>query len=159
MSNIIESVRAFILQCPLLANEQVNVNYIGKNMAFSVDPLPCIPIIQRYVDGGSKKQYRFALTSKELYDEDTRINIENSQFYEDFEQWLASDSNALYTKVDISGYTIPENNCFYTLGLLMDIRQFKEAWEAANNPSPASRTANGMHYFELKDAKVIVEKH
>lgn len=78
---------------------------------------------------------------------------------EDFEQWLASDSNALYTKVDISGYTIPENNCFYTLGLLMDIRQFKEAWEAANNPSPASRTANGMHYFELKDAKVIVEKH
>lgn len=92
MSNIIESVRAFILQCPLLANEQVNVNYIGKNMAFSVDPLPCIPIIQRYVDGGSKKQYRFALTSKELYDEDTRINIENSQFYEDFEQWLEQQS-------------------------------------------------------------------
>lgn len=78
---------------------------------------------------------------------------------ENFEQWLASDSNALYTKVDIDEYTLPENNCFYTLGLLMDIRQFKEAWEAANNPSPASRTANGMHYFELKDAKVIVEKH
>ena len=77
---------------------------------------------------------------------------------ENFEQWLASDSNALYTKVKIDEYTIPENNCFYTMGLLMDIRQFKEAWDAAQT-SPASRSANGMHYFELKDAKVIVEKH
>lgn len=77
---------------------------------------------------------------------------------EDFDQWLTSDSNALYTKVDIDEYTIPENNCFYTMGLLMDIRQFKKAWDAAQT-SPASRTANGMHYFELKDAKVIVEKH
>ena len=77
---------------------------------------------------------------------------------ENFEQWLASDSNALYTKVDISGYTIPENNCVYTLGLLMDIRQFKTAWDKAQ-ASRASRSANGMHYFELKDAKVIVEKY
>ena len=77
---------------------------------------------------------------------------------ENFEQWLASDSNALYTKVKIDEYTIPENNCFYTMGLLMDIRQFKIAWDKAQ-ASRASRSANGMHYFELKDAKVIVEKY
>ena len=50
------------------------------------------------------------------------------------------------------------------MGLLMDIELFSEVWKtknesSANNPSPASRTANGMHYFELKDAKVIVEKY
>ena len=80
---------------------------------------------------------------------------------ENFEQWLASDSNALYTKVDLDDYTIPENNCFYTLGLLMDIRQFKTIWDEkqSSRSSVQSRTTNGMHYFELKDAKVIVEKY
>ena len=80
------------------------------------------------------------------------------------EEWLASDENALFTKVDVDGFTAPENNDFYIMGLLMDIELFSEVWKkknesSANNPSPASRTTNGMHYFELKDAKVIVEKH
>ena len=74
------------------------------------------------------------------------------------EKWLTDDSDALYTRMSITGDIYPYNNCFYTLGLLMDIRQFKIAWDAAQS-SRASRTANGMHYFELKDAKVIVEKY
>ena len=57
-------------------------------MAYSLDPLPCNPVISEYVDGGTKKQYQFALMSKEEYDEDVRINIENSGFYEIFEEWL-----------------------------------------------------------------------
>ena len=80
------------------------------------------------------------------------------------EEWLASDEDALFTKVDVDGFTTPENDDFYIMGLLMDIELFSKVWKeknenSANNPSPASRTANGMHYFELKDAKVIVEKH
>ena len=76
-------------------------------------------------------------------------------------EWLTDDSDALYTRMNITGEIYPYNNCFYTLGLLMDIRQFKKAWDAAQSsrPSVQSRTTNGMHYFELKDAKVIVEKY
>ena len=73
-------------------------------------------------------------------------------------EWLADDSDALYTRMNITGDIYPYNNCFYTLGLLMDIRQFKKAWDAAQS-SRASRTANGMHYFELENAKVIFEKY
>ena len=58
----------------------MNVDYIGTEMTYSIDPLPCDPIIQRYVDGGAKKQFQFAFTSKEQYDEDARINIDNSEF-------------------------------------------------------------------------------
>lgn len=57
-------------------------------MSYSIDPLPCDPLITRYVDGGKKKQYQFALSSKEAYDEDSRVNIDNSGFYQMFEDWL-----------------------------------------------------------------------
>lgn len=88
MNNLIERIRTFILKCPFLNAERVNVDYIGADMQYSIDPLPCDPILQRYVDGALKKQYQFAFTSKEEYDQDARINIENSGFYQKFEEWI-----------------------------------------------------------------------
>lgn len=76
------------MKCPLMENERVNVDYVGTDMSYSIDPLPCDPVLRRYTDGGAKKQFQFALTSNEAYDEDARVNIENSGFYEAFEDWL-----------------------------------------------------------------------
>ena len=53
MSNLINSIRSFILTCPFLEGGRVNVDYIGEGMEYSIDPLPCDPIIQRYTDGGA----------------------------------------------------------------------------------------------------------
>lgn len=92
MSNLIDSVRSHILTCPFLSDGRVNVDYIGTDMGYSVDPLPCDPIIQRYMDGGAKKQFQFAFTSQEEYDQDARINIENSGFFQSFEEWLEQQS-------------------------------------------------------------------
>ena len=92
MNNILEYIRNFILTCHLISGESVNVDYIGTDMSYSIDALPCDPIIQQYTDGGAKKQFQFAITSKEQYDEDIRINIENSGFYEAFEEWLDTQS-------------------------------------------------------------------
>lgn len=79
------------------------------------------------------------------------------------EEWLSSDKDAVYTKLTLAVHRQPENGYFYILCLLMDVREFYEIWQQRQNlnntPSPASRTANGMHYFELKNAKVIVEKY
>lgn len=78
-----------IKTCPLLEEgKRVNVDYIGESMSYSIDALPCDPIIKEYVDGGQTKQFQFAFTSKEEYDEDARVNIENSGFFEKFEEWL-----------------------------------------------------------------------
>ena len=92
MSNLIESIRTFITKCPFMQNWRVNVDFLGDAMEYSIVPLPCDPIIQKYVDGGAKKQFQFAFTSKEEYDQDRRINIENSGFYQQFEEWLESKS-------------------------------------------------------------------
>ena len=72
--------------------------------------------------------------------------------------WLASNDNALYTKIKLDAFNHPINNKFYTFGLFMSIQWFKNAW---NNyaKSSVSRTANGMCYFPLEDAKVICEQY
>ena len=64
------------------------MDYIGEEMGYSIDPLPCDPIVHRYTDGGAKKQFQFAFTSQEEYDQDARINIENSGFFQKFDEWL-----------------------------------------------------------------------
>ena len=45
MDNIIASIREHIMKCPLMENERVNVDYVGTGMSYSIDPLPCDPVI------------------------------------------------------------------------------------------------------------------
>lgn len=85
---IIESVRDFILTCPFLENWHVNIDYLNIPMSYSIDPLPADPIVKRYTDGSCVKQFLFAFTSKDEYDGDARTGIENSGFYQRFEEWL-----------------------------------------------------------------------
>lgn len=80
MSNLINSIREYILTCPFLSDWRVNVDYLGTGMEYSIAPLPCDPVIQRYTDGGAKKQFQFAFTSREEYDQDARINIKTVDF-------------------------------------------------------------------------------
>lgn len=88
MSNIIEYIKDFMKMYPKLNEERINVDYIGVDMSYSIDALPCGPVLETYVDGGQKKQFQFAFTSKERYDEDSRVNIDNSGFFNDLEEWM-----------------------------------------------------------------------
>lgn len=83
------------MTCPFLEDWRVNVDFLSEKMSYSIDPLPCDPIIGRYTDGGKKKQFQFAFSSKESYDEDARVNIENSGFYQAFEDWLEKKNDAM----------------------------------------------------------------
>lgn len=122
MNNILEYIRDFILTCPLINGESVNVDYIGTDMTYSIDTLPCDPIIQQYTDGGAKKQFQFALTSKEQYDEDIRINIENSGFYEAFEEWLDTQS-MMYKLPDMGEKKSPIRFETKNKGYLYDVEE------------------------------------
>ena len=90
---IIESIRNFILACPFLENWRVNIDYLNIPMSYSIDPLPADPVVRRYTDGGAIKQYLFAFTSKEEFDGDARTGIENSGFYQQFEEWIEEQNN------------------------------------------------------------------
>ena len=86
---IIDSIRNYIRGCPLINKGKVNVDYLGVDIGeYSIEPTPADPIIKRYADGGTLRQYLFVFSSKESYGPDIRVQIDNSGFYEKFGQWL-----------------------------------------------------------------------
>lgn len=82
------------------------------------------------------------------------------------EEWLKNDVGALQTTMVSDTSVTPTNGNFYTLGLLMDIQQFKTAWDASRGDnwqqgtsavSTKSPSGATVREFTLKDAKVICD--
>lgn len=91
--SLIEAVRAYILTYPDLPEGQVLVDYLGSEAGqFTLEPLPCDPIFQRYMDGGCQKQYLFLLASREEYSADLLPCIRNEQFFEEFAYWIETQN-------------------------------------------------------------------
>ena len=93
--NIIESIRTFIKECPFLKDylgatrPKVNVDYLGDTeTVYSIERVPCNPIIKQYIDGSKMKQEEFIFCSRESYGENVFENLENINFYENFVSWL-----------------------------------------------------------------------
>lgn len=87
---IIESVKNFILTCPHLAElAAVNVDFLPDSPdTYSLEEVPVNSVIQTYLDGSQEKQFVFVFASRFYYSDETRNNIENCGFYEDFSDWL-----------------------------------------------------------------------
>ena len=92
---IIESVAAFIKSCPLLKKGKINANYLSeKASSYAIDNIPSDPVLIKYPDGGSKRQFIFIFASRELYGAETVENFRNSGFYEAFGAWIEEQDNA-----------------------------------------------------------------
>jgi len=95
---IIESLRNYIRQCPYLDTFnnaiRVNVNYLEPTPdTYSIEEIPIEPILKKYVNGDSIRQYAFIFTSREPYGADVLQNIDNSGFYEKFADWIESNND------------------------------------------------------------------
>ena len=95
---MIIGLRTYIRKCPALRKYnkavKVNVDYLeDKPTTYSIEEVPSDVVIQKYVDGSSKRQYVFVFASRESYSEDVIDNINNSGFYEDFAEWLEEQTN------------------------------------------------------------------
>ena len=79
--------------------------------------MPVSPIVKRYTDGGTLRQFVFVFASRETYDGNTLENMKISQFFEEFHNWIENqDNNKMYpvfednkitpTKIEVltSGY-------------------------------------------------------
>ncbi len=117
---IIDSLKDFFDQCPLMAGEAVDVDYLGKNSdCYSLDPLPAEPIVKKYAGGGCMKQYAFIIAGRERYG--LGKNRDNAAFYERLEAWieeknrkgelpdLGKGRTAQMLEVTASGYMFEED--------------------------------------------------
>ena len=88
--SIVESVKNFILTCPFLDElKQVNVDFLPEDAnTYSIEEVPSETVIRKFVDGSSERQFVFVFASRLYYSDEVRNNIDNSGFFEDFQNWL-----------------------------------------------------------------------
>lgn len=133
---IIDSLRNYMrnLKCLDTFNNaiRVNVNYLESNTdTYSIEEVPVNPILKKYVNGDSIRQYAFIFTSREPYGIDVLTNIDNSGFYEKLADEIENNNNngilplldknleALTIEVTSTGYAfaVTENTAQYQINL------------------------------------------
>ena len=95
---IIKALRNYIRTCPYLDTFnnaiKINVNYLESSAdTYSIEEVPINPIIKKYTNGDSVRQYAFIFTSREPYGIDVLQNIDNSGFYEKFAEWIENQND------------------------------------------------------------------
>ena len=133
---IIDSLRDYMrnLKCLDTFNNaiRVNVNYLEPNAdTYSIEEVPVEPIVKKYVNGDSIRQYAFIFTSREPYGADVLTNIDNSGFYEKLADEIEKNNNkeifpllddgmeVLEIKVTSTGYAfaVTEDTAQYQINL------------------------------------------
>lgn len=90
---IIEALYDYFAECELINGEKVHIDYLPeKAIQYSIDVVPCNPVIKKYVDGTTKKQYLFVFGSREYYSAEVAQNLANSGFYETLTDWIDEKS-------------------------------------------------------------------
>ena len=89
MKPVIECIRDFVMTFPELKDGCFMIDYLSKDpVEYVVEAVPCDRIFKKYTDGGCIKQFLFIFASREAYSADVNKQIENSAFYEHFENWI-----------------------------------------------------------------------
>lgn len=81
---MIEKIRNYFRKNGIIDKEcRINVDFLGEEPTeFALEPIPVNPILDRYVNGDTLRQFQFQFLSCSEYGADVIQNIENSTFYE-----------------------------------------------------------------------------
>lgn len=125
---IIESIRDYILTCPYLSTlARVNVEFLPADAStYSVEAVPAQTIIATDINGDTTRQFVFVFAARLNYTDELRNNIDNSGFYEQFENWLEDNSdNEVFPTLE-TGLT-PVKIEALSSGYLFDIGDYQNA--------------------------------
>ena len=91
--SIIDALEKYFIGCELLKDGALRVDYLGeKPVEYTIEVLPCDPVVKRYLGGSTVRQYLFAYGSREFYSQERLQNIQNSAFYELLADWVETRS-------------------------------------------------------------------
>lgn len=115
---MIQELRQYFAQCPLLSGTDVNVDYLGEDEgSFTIEALPTEPVVKRYYTGGSLRQYCFAISLRKNYGATPSENMENETLCESLAEWvenaqlpiLSGNKTAQSITVTSGGYLFDES--------------------------------------------------
>ncbi len=130
---IIKALRDYIRGCPHLETFnnaiKVNVNFLESDTdTYSIEEVPINPIVKKYVNGDSIRQYAFIFTSREPYGVDVLQNIDNSGFYEKFADWIEDkNDNEMFPRLEgnLEPLEIKVTSTGYAFAVTEDTAQFQ----------------------------------
>ena len=94
MKTVMECVQNWLRTYPGLSG-RLDVDFLDDEAdTYSVDTIPCQEILKRYMDGSTRKQFQFTLSSRRFYDQNIAQNLGNLQFFADFTEWAESKAAA-----------------------------------------------------------------
>ena len=137
--SMIESVRDYFLECPILKDGHLYIAYLNeKPTDYSIDPLVCSPIVKKYSDGGSLRRYQFAFMSSEVYSQSEIENMQNSGFYERLAEWIETQNKIknlpAFQDVEVQSIEVLSPGCLFDAEgtvaryqIQMEIQYLKEA--------------------------------
>lgn len=104
MANEMEKIKEWIETCPLLEGNNINVDYLDNDVySYSIDKTPTQPQVVKFIDGtGGKYQITFDFTIQLPLSPAIIDNLTNSQFGEDFMNWVETQ-NLIENLPDIDG--------------------------------------------------------
>lgn len=93
---MIEKIREYLIKNKIVdENCRINVDFLGESPTeFTIVPIAVDPILKRYIDGSSLRQYQFQLISCNYYGADVMQNIANSTFYENLYNLIEKNNDA-----------------------------------------------------------------
>ena len=91
---VMECVQKWLKQYSKLKG-RLDVDFLDNEAdTYSIDTIPCEEIIKRYKDGGTVKQFQFAVSSRRFYEQNIKQNLSNLQFFEDLTAWVENKSRS-----------------------------------------------------------------
>lgn len=90
--SVIGTIRDFIATCPYLDEfeetfSKVDIDFLEENPTnYMVEAVPAEPIVRRYINGDSIRRVAFHFCSRVFWGD--MENIDTSEFYEHFQEWL-----------------------------------------------------------------------
>lgn len=85
---VIESVQKWLKTYSGLKG-RLDVDFLPEDAdTYSIDTIPCEEVLKRYKDGGTMKQFQFAVSSRRFYEQNIKQNLSNLQFFEDLTAWV-----------------------------------------------------------------------
>ena len=91
--NLVESLKNYFNTYQGLQEETIFVNFLKeKGSSFSIIPSPTQPVTRYNIDSTYEKRFTFSLVGRFNYSQEIRMNIENSSFFQDLEEWLINNN-------------------------------------------------------------------
>lgn len=93
VESIIQGIVEYFMECPLLKEGVFRMDALGEEaVEYTIETGMFDPIIKKYIDGSSARQYQFSFASREFYSMDRIQNMRNICFYEKLAEWVEDQS-------------------------------------------------------------------